>query len=210
MKVLMLNGSPHEKGCTFTALQEIARQLDKEGIVSEIFWVGNKPITPCLDCNNCAQLGKCVVNDRVNEFLDKAIGFDGFIFGSPVQYAAASGNIVPFLNRLFMAEASSGKNIFRLKPGAAITSARRAGTTVTLDQLNKYFQVAEMPIISARYWTMVHGNTPDEVRQDAEGMQNLRILADNMAYFLKCRQAAKESGIEPPTKKIAEWTNFIR
>lgn len=155
MKVLLLNGSPREKGCTYTALQEIADQLQKEEIFSEIFWVGNQPITPCLACGGCATLGKCVIKDKVNEFLEKAADFDGYIFGSPVHYASASGNIVPFLHRVFMAEASSGKNIFRLKPAAAITSARRAGTTVTIDQLNKYFQVTEMPIISGRYWTMV-------------------------------------------------------
>jgi len=210
MKVLLLNGSPHEKGCTYTALQEISTQLHKEGISSEIFWVGNKPITPCLACGGCIKLGKCVVNDKVNEFLTKAEDFDGYIFGSPVHYASASGNIVPFLHRVFMAEASSGKNIFRLKPSAAITTARRAGTTVTIDQLNKYFQVTEMPIISGRYWTMVHGNNPDEIQQDKEGMQNMRILAKNMAYFLKCKQAAKEAGIVEPTVETAVWTNFIR
>jgi len=210
MKVLLLNGSPHEKGCTYTALQEISTQLHKEGISSEIFWVGNKPITPCLACGGCAKSGKCVVNDKVNEFLTKAEDFDGYIFGSPVHYASASGNIVAFLHRVFMAEAFSGKNIFRLKPGAAITTARRAGTTVTIDQLNKYFQVTEMPIISGRYWTMVHGNNPDEIQQDKEGMQNMRILAKNMAYFLKCKQVAKEAGIVEPTAEAAVWTNFIR
>lgn len=210
MKVLLLNGSPHEKGCTYTALQEIADQLQKEGISSEIFWVGNQPIMPCLACGGCAKQKKCVINDKVNEFLEKAADFDGYIFGSPVHYASASGNIVPFLHRVFMTEASSGKNIFRLKPSAAITTARRAGTTATIDQLNKYFQVTEMPIISGRYWTMVHGNNPDEIRQDKEGMQNMRILAKNMAYFLKCQQVAKKAGIEPPMTETAIWTNFIR
>lgn len=210
MKVLLLNGSPHEKGCTYTALREISGQLEKEGIFSEIFWVGNKAITPCLACGACAKLGKCIVNDTVNEFLEKAAEFDGYIFGSPVHYASASGNIVAFLHRVFMAEAASGKKIFRLKPGAAISSARRAGTTVTIDQLNKYFQITEMPIISGRYWNMVHGNTPDEVKQDEEGMQNMRILAKNMTYFLKCKQAAGEAGIVPPASENVVWTSFIR
>lgn len=210
MKILLLNGSPHEKGCTFTALQEIAEQLEREGIAAEIFWVGNKAIQACLGCGACAKLGKCVVNDKVNEFLDKAKEFDAYIFGSPVHYASASGNIVPFLHRAFMTEASSGKNIFRLKPGASIATARRAGTTVTLDQLNKYFQVTEMPVISGRYWNMVHGNTPEEIKKDREGMQNMRILAKNMAFFLKCKQAAKDAGIEPPTVETPIWTNFVR
>lgn len=210
MKVLLVNGSPHEKGCTNRALQEIAEQLVKEEISTEIFWVGNKLIQPCLACGTCAKLGKCVIDDKVNEFLEKAVTSDGYIFGSPVHYASASGNIVAFLHRVFMAEASSGKNIFRLKPGAAIASARRAGTTATIDQLNKYFQIAEMPVISGRYWNMVHGNTPDEIVQDQEGMQNMRILAKNMAYFLKCKQVAQDAGIEPPAPEAALWTNFIR
>lgn len=210
MKVLLLNGSPNEKGCTYTALQEISDQMEKEGILSEIFWVGNKAIQPCLACGACAKLGKCIVEDKVNEFLELAASFDGFIFGSPVHYASASGSIVPFLHRVFMTEAFAGKNIFRLKPGASIATARRAGTTVTLDQLNKYFQVTEMPIISGRYWNMVHGNTPDQVKQDKEGMQNMRIVAKNMAYFLKCRQAAADNGIEAPKVEAAILTNFIR
>lgn len=210
MKVLLLNGSPHEKGCTFTALSEIAGQLEKEEISCEIFWAGNKPIQPCLACGACAKLGQCVRDDKVNDFLEKAAASDGYVFGSPVHYAAASGNIVPFLHRVFMANASSGKNIFRLKPGASIASGRRAGTTVTIDQLNKYFQVTEMPIISGRYWNMVHGNTPDEIKQDKEGMQNMRILAKNMAYFLKCKQVAKQTGLEPPAPEPVVWTNFIR
>lgn len=210
MKVLLLNGSPHEKGCTYTALQEISTQLNNEGIASEIFWVGNKPITPCLACGGCAKSGECIIHDKVNEFLAKAADFDGYIFGSPVHYASASGNIVPFLHRVFISEAASDKNIFRLKPGAAVTTARRAGTTATIDQLNKYFQITEMPIISGRYWTMVHGNNPDEVRQDEEGLQNMRILAKNMAYFLKCKQAAHEAGLVAPAKETVVRTNFIR
>ena len=210
MKVLLLNGSPHEKGCTYTALKEVADQLVKEGIATEIFWTGNKAINPCLACGQCAKLGKCVIDDKVNEFLQKAKEADGYVFGSPVHYAAASGNIVPFLSRVFYAEASSGQRIFRLKPGAAVVSARRAGTTVTLDQLNKYFQISEMPVISGRYWNMVHGRTPEEVQKDDEGMQNMRILGKNMAYFLKCKQAAQKEGIMPPEFELPVWTNFIR
>lgn len=207
MKVLLVNGSPHEKGCTFTALSEIAAQLEKEGVDAEIFNIGVQPTMPCMACRACKKLGKCVIDDKVNEFVAKADGFDGFVFGSPVHYASASGVIVPFMDRVFY---SAAPEVFRLKPAAAVASARRAGTTATLDQLNKYFQISEMPVVSGRYWNMVHGNTPDEVRQDAEGLQNMRILAKNMAYLLKCKQAAAKAGITPPDRETPEHTNFIR
>lgn len=207
MKVLLVNGSPHEKGCTFTALSEVAAQLEKEGVESEIFNIGIQPTAPCMACRACKKLGKCVIDDRVNEFTAKAAAFDGFVFGSPVHYASASGVIVPFMDRAFY---SAAPEVFRLKPAAAVVSARRAGTTATLDQLNKYFQISEMPVVSGRYWNMVHGGTPDEVRQDKEGLQNMRILAKNMAYLLKCRQAAAQAGITPPQRETPEHTNFIR
>ena len=139
MKVLLVNGSPHEKGCTFTALSEIAAQLEKEGVDAEIFNIGVQPTMPCMACRACKKLGKCVIDDKVNEFVAKAGGFDGFVFGSPVHYASASGVIVPFMDRVFY---SAAPEVFRLKPAAAVASARRAGTTATLDQLNKYFQIS--------------------------------------------------------------------
>ena len=210
MKVLLVNGSPHEKGCTYTALTEIAAQLEKEGVGAEIFQIGVRPLVPCMACRKCAELGKCVIDDRVNEFVETAAGFDGYVFGSPVHYAAASGVITPFMDRAFYSESAGKRNVFRLKPAAAVVSARRAGTTAALDQLNKYFQISEMPVVSGRYWNMVHGNTPDEVRQDKEGMQNMRILAKNMAYLLKCKEAAAKAGITPPEREPVERTNFIR
>ncbi len=210
MKVLLINGSPNKKGCTYTALKEIAEQLEKEGIGSEIYDIGTEAIRPCLACRACAKLGKCVINDKVNEFVEKAAEFDGYIIGSPVHYASASGVVVPFMDRAFFSSFVAGKLIFRHKPGSAIVSARRAGTTATIDQLNKYFQIAEMPVISGRYWNMVHGSTPEEVKQDKEGMQNMRILAKNMAYFLKCQDAARQAGITPPAPEKIEFTNFIR
>lgn len=210
MKVLLVNGSPHAQGCTYTALAEIANQLKIEGIDSEIYQIGTEAIKPCMACRACAKLGKCVTDDKVNSFVDKMAECDGYVFGSPVHYASASGVIVPFLDRAFFSASMSGRNIFRLKPGAAVVSARRAGTTATLDQLNKYFQISEMPVISGRYWNMVHGATAEEVLQDKEGMQNMRILAKNMAYYLKCQDAAKKAGIVPPEKEKAEFTNFIR
>ena len=212
MKVLLFNGSPHKNGCTFTALEEIAKTLKEEGIDSEIYQIGTGAITPCRGCGMCKKLGKCVVNDDgVNDFVDYAADFDGFVFGSPVHYASASGAITAFLDKVFVSAFKSGRgDIFRHKPGAAIASARRAGTTATLDQLNKYMSISEMPIISGRYWNMVHGGKPDDVKQDLEGMQNMRILARNFAWHLKCREAAEKAGVKLPEREEIVSTNFIR
>lgn len=211
MKVLLVNGSPNEKGCTYTVLKEIANELKKEGIGSEIYYIGTEALVPCRACRACGKLGKCVINDKVNDFVEKAKEFDGFVLGSPVHYASASGVIVPFIDRAFFSAFMGGKgDIFRLKPAAAIVSARRAGTTATLDQLNKYFQISQMPVISGRYWNMVHGANPTEVLQDEEGMQNMRILARNMAYHLKCKEAAAKAGIKEPEDETPIFTNFIR
>lgn len=209
MKVLLINGSPNKNGCTYTALKEIADELKRNDIDSEIYYIGTEAIRPCLACRACAKLGKCVINDKVNEFVNKAAEFDGYIIGSPVHYGSASGVVVPFLDRAFFSAYMAGRLIFRHKPASAIVSARRAGTTATLDQLNKYFQIAEMPVIPGRYWNMVHGATPEDVKQDKEGMQNMRILAKNMAYHLKCKEAAAKAGILPPLPEQIEYTNFI-
>ena len=210
MKVLLVNGSPHEKGCTYTALTEVKKTLEEEGIDSEIFWIGTKPISGCIACKTCSTKGKCVFEDTVNEFVEKAKKADGFIFGTPVHYAAASGAITSFMDRAFYSASCSGnKDTFRYKPAATIISARRAGTTATYDQLNKYFGITEMPIISSRYWNMVHGTNPEEVIQDKEGMQVMRILARNMAYYLKCIEAGKKSGIELPKQEKTIFTSFI-
>ena len=165
MKVLLLNGSPHEKGCTYTALAEVAKALESDGVEAEIFWLGKAPISGCLGCNACAKLGRCVIDDVVNAAAEKVRECDGLVVGSPVHYAAASGQITAALDRLFY---SAGRHL-RLKPGAAVASARRAGTTATLDQLNKYFTINQMPVVSSRYWNMVHGTTPDEVRRTRRG-----------------------------------------
>ncbi|WP_291573940.1 flavodoxin family protein [Clostridium sp. UBA4548] len=208
MKVLLINGSPKSKGCTYTALCEIAKELEKENIEAEIFHIGNKPIRGCMACGGCYKNddNKCVFNDDVvNIALEKAKEADGFIFGSPVHYAGASGEITSFLDRFFYA--GSG---FEYKPGAAIVSCRRGGSTAALDQLNKYFTISQMPIVSSQYWNMVHGNTPEEVKQDLEGMQVMRTLGKNMAWLLKCIHAGKESGIALPKKEERARTNFIR
>lgn len=211
MKVLLFNGSPHKDGCTFTALSEIQKTLKEEGVDSEIYQIGTKQVNGCRACRACAKLGKCVIDDGVNEFLEYAKDFDAFILGSPVYYAAAAGGAVSFLNRAFFTAFMSGRgDIFLHKPGAAVVSARRAGTTATLDQLNRYFTITQMPIISGRYWNMVHGHTADDVKQDLEGMQNMRILARNMAYYLKCIEAGKNAGIELPKQEEVVFTDFIR
>ncbi|MBQ2612248.1 flavodoxin family protein [bacterium] len=211
MKVLLINGSPHKQGCTYTALQEIAATLKKEGIGSEIYQIGSESIAPCRACYACGKIGRCVINDRVNEFIEYAKDFDGFIIGSPVHYASACGGAVAFLDRAFFAAFASGRGeVFLHKPGAAIVSARRAGTTATFDQLNKYFTITQMPIISGRYWNMVHGATPEQVKQDLEGMQNMRILARNMVWHLKCREAADKAGVPMPKVEETVYTNFIR
>ena len=211
MKVLLFNGSPHKNGCTYTALEEIAKTLKEEGIESEIYQIGIKSLTPCRGCFACAKIGRCVINDDdVNNFVEKCKEFDGFVFGSPVHYGSADGGITAFLDRAFFVNFTGGKKVFEHKPGAAIVSARRAGTTAALDQLNKYFAITEMPMISGRYWNMVHGANSNEVKQDLEGMQNMRILARNMAWFLKLKEAGQNAGITMPKQEEIVHTNFIR
>ena len=209
MKVLLVNGSPHKEGCTYTALSEVAKQLNKEGIETEIFWIGIKPISGCIACYKCFEKGKCVFNDVVNEFAEKAKEADGFIFGTPVHYAAATGSITSFMDRLFYSTFGN-PDIFKFKPAATVISARRAGTTAAFEQLNKYYTMTQMPVISSRYWNMVHGTNPEEVKKDEEGMQIMRILAKNMAYYLKCIEAGKEKGINPPEAEEITFTNFIK
>ncbi|MCL2039793.1 MAG: flavodoxin family protein [Bacteroidetes bacterium] len=206
MKVLLVNGSPREKGCTFTALSEVASSIEKNKISTEIYWLGSEPISSCRACGVCRKDGKCVINDNVNSFVEKASLCDGFIFGSPVHFASASGMITAFLDRVFY----SGRGVFSGKPGAAIVSCRRAGSTTTLDQLNKYFPISNMPQVPSQYWCMVHGNTPDEVKQDLEGLQIMRTLGTNMAWLLKCIEAGKKAGIGLPQYEARQGTNFIR
>lgn len=210
MKVLLVNGSPHEKGTTFTALKEVEQSLNKNGIESEIFWIGNKPISGCIGCYACSKLGKCAIDDIVNEFVKKAETADGFIFGTPVHYAGMSGLLTSFMDRAFYSASCGNNPCLKFKPVASVICARRAGTTATYDQINKYFGITQMPIISTRYWNMAFGRKAEDVTQDAEGMQALRILGNNMAYYLKCIEAGKEKGITPPEQEKVTLTNFIR
>ena len=207
MKVLLINGSPHEKGCTYTALCQVSKALEAEGIETEIFHVGTQPIRGCMGCGGCAKNGnnRCVFQDSVNEALEKAESADAYVFGSPVHYAAASGAITSFLDRFFYA----GK-IHKFKPGAVVASARRAGTTATLDQLGKYLTISNMIMVGSQYWNMVHGNSPEQVLQDEEGMQTMTVLGRNMAWILKCIEAGKASGVNTPEHAPKTNTNFIR
>ena len=208
MKILLVNGSPHEKGCTCAALDEIAKELAAQGVESEIFWIGNDPLAGCIGCGSCRKEGAkgCFRNDRVNDFIAVAGDADGFVFGTPVHWASASGAITSFMDRVFFA--AGGK--LRGKPAACIASARRAGTTAALDQLNKYFYICGLPIVPSQYWAMVHGSNPEDVAYDLEGLQIMRSLAKNMAWMVKCFAAGKAAGIESPVLEPTVRTNFIR
>ncbi len=207
MKVLLVNGSPRAKGCTYTALTEVAKALEADGIETEIFQVGAKPVRDCIACMKCRELKKCVFDDDVaNALIEKAKTADGFVFGSPVYYAHPSGILLSVLDRAFYA----GGYAFAGKPGASVVSARRGGTAASFDVINKYFGITQMPVVSSSYWNMVYGKTPDEVRQDEEGLQTMRNIGHNMAYLLKCMQAGKEQGILPPQNNVSVRTNFIR
>lgn len=202
MKVLLINGSPHKEGCTFTALSEIKDQLEKEGIDSEIFWIGNKPVRGCIACGRCGTLEKCAFDDDVaNEIVEKMLESDGLIIGSPVYYAGPNGALCAILDRVFYSASSK----FAFKPGASVVSCRRGGSTASFDRLNKYFTISNMPIVASKYWNMVHGNTPEEVKQDLEGLHTMRTLARNMAWLLKSIE-----GNDLPEQEEKVFTNFIR
>lgn len=208
MKVLLINGSPHSNGCTYTALSEILTVLESENVEGEIVHLGNQPIRDCIDCRKCSNLNNACIfdDDSINGLIKKAEQADGFIFGTPTYFAHPSGKILSALDRLFFA----GGSAFAHKPGAAIASARRAGTTATIDVLNKYFTIAQMPVVSSSYWNMVHGNTPEEVRQDKEGLQTMRNIGRNMVSLLRCIDLGKGLGIYPPKTEQSYQTNFIR
>lgn len=207
MKVLLINGSPHAKGSTFTALNEAALTLEKEGIETEILHVGNQAIRGCIACGKCREIGHCIFDDAVNEAAKKFAEADGLIVGSPVYYASANGTLISFLDRLFYS--TSRQFDKTMKVGAAVVSARRGGNTATFDELNKYFTICGMPVVSSQYWNQIHGNNADEAVQDAEGMQTMRTLGRNMAFLMKSIALGKEAfGFPKAEEKVA--TNFIR
>lgn len=211
MQVLMLNGSSNPKGCTFTALTEVGKTLQSQGIEYEIFQLGSQPVRDCIGCNQCQSNGCIFEDNHVNEFIEKAKYADGFIFGSPVYFAHPSGRLLSFLDRVFYSTGTSHVyEPFKFKPGAAIVSARRGGTTASIDVINKYFTIAMMPIVSSTYWNMVHGQKPEDVLQDLEGLQTMRNIGINMAWMLKCMECAKEHGVSLPQPETTYQTNFIR
>lgn len=208
MKVLMINGSPHPKGCTWRALLEIEKTLHMEKIETEWLHIGYDAIRGCMGCGMCRKnkLGKCIFGeDAVNVAIAKMEHCDGLIVGSPVHYASASGGITSFLDRMFY---SSGG--FAYKPGAAVASCRRGGSIAALDQLNKYFTISNMPLVPSAYWNIVFGNTPQEVEQDKEGMMVMRTLGRNMAWMLQSFAAGREAGLHTPQPEKKVRTNFIR
>lgn len=207
MKVLMLNGSPHAAGCTFTALKEIADVLHQESIEAEILHIGNRSVPGCIACARCKTTGHCIYGeDGLNDLIDRLDDYDALVVGSPVYFSAPAGQLVSFLNRLFYA---AGPRL-RHKPGCAVVSCRRGGASAAFDVLNKYFTVNHMPLISSQYWNQVHGNTPQEVQEDAEGLQTMRHLGHNLAWILRCIACGREAGIMPPTCEELVKTNFVR
>jgi len=206
MKVLMINGSPEEHGCTYTALSEVGMTLEKHGIQTRIHWIGTKPVQGCVNCGKCAETGKCAFNDQVNDAAELLDQSDALVVGSPVYYGSASGQVTALLDRLFF----SACDRFAGKPAAAVVSCRRGGATATFDQLNKYFALCNMPIVTSQYWNQVHGFTPEDVRQDIEGLQTMRTLGENMAWLLKCIEAGKAAGIPAPGYEDVIMTNFVR
>lgn len=211
MKVMLVNGSPHKTGSTNRALEEIAQTLEAEGVEAEIFWIGAKPVGGCVACKACARTGRCAFDDVVNEFRAKAADADGFVFGAPVHYAHAGASLLGFMDRLFYSNGRAGEpDVFRFKPAAAVTSARRSGTTEAFSDISKFFTISQMPVISSRYWNNVHGNAATETEQDAEGLWTMRQLGRNMAWMLKCIEAGRATGIELPAQEDGTSTNFIR
>lgn len=206
MKVLLLNGSAKAKGNTNAALEEVARQLELEGIETEIFQLGGESIRDCLGCNQCTETGCFFDSDPVNLFLAKAKKADGFVFGTPVYYAHPSGRILSFLDRAFY----SGSGAFAHKPAASVVVARRGGCSASFDTLNKYFGISQMPVVGSTYWNMVHGRVPGEAVLDEEGMQTMRNLAKNLAWMMKCFALGREQEIPLPDTQREYITNFIR
>lgn len=206
MKVLLINGSPNENGCTYTALNVIAESLAEENVDSEILHVGKNCVMGCIGCGVCAKQHRCAFDGSiVNEVLDKMDICDGLIVGSPVYFASPTGTLTSLLDRIFMA----GNN-FRLKPAAAIATARRAGMTPTVDVINKYYECVGMPIVPGNYYNMIFGRSPKELLEDKEGVQTMRIIGKNMAWMLKCIEAGKDAGILLPLQEKKIKMTFIR
>ena len=206
MKVLIINGSPHAAGNTYIALHEMEKIFEAEGVEYETVQVGHLELHGCVGCRGCMKLGKCVFNDIVNELAVKFEECDGLVVGSPVHFASAGGAVISVLDRLFFSTHFNKA----MKVGAAVCAARRGGLTATFDQLNKYFTISGMPVVSSTYWNQVHGFSAANVKKDREGLQTMRNLARNMAYLLKCQEAGRQAGVSLPVPERTSRTNFIR
>lgn len=206
MKVLLVNGSPHKEGCTYTALCEVETTLQANGIETELLYLGKKPLAGCIACGNCFQTGHCFRDDVVQDIQQRLEEFDGMVIGSPVYYSGPTGQLISFLNRLFYAT----ENRMAGKVGAAVVSCRRGGASATFEQLNQYFTICNMPVVSSQYWNSVHGFTPDDVRKDKEGLQTMRVVGQNMAWLLKCIACGKQNGIVKPEYESRMRTHFIQ
>ncbi len=205
MKVLIINGSPHVDGCTATALKEVEKELNNEGIDTETLNIGNKDIRGCIACLKCKELKKCVFDDVVNEAATKFAECDGILIGTPVYYSGMNGTLKAFLDRFFHSS-YVGKS---MKVGACVVSSRRAGSTNAYDEIHKYFGIAGMPIVTSTYWNEVHGSNKEEVVEDKEGIQTMHNLGKNMAFLIKSINLGKEKyGL--PERESGSWTNFIR
>ena len=205
MKVLLVNGSPHEKGCTYTSLREVADALEQNGIGTEIHWIGNGEIPGCKACGCCKKTGRCVIDDDINAIGDRIGEFDGFVFGSPVYFSGPAGQLCAWMDRFFYSYA--GK--LRGKVGASVVNARRGGNSASFERLNQYFLISSMVVPGSQYWNLTHGNTVEEVVKDAEGLQTMRTLGRNIAWILKCIEAGKKAGVELPEPEPRIRTNFI-
>lgn len=205
-KVLMINGSPHEFGCTYTALKEVAETLEKNGVETEILYLGTKPVAGCIACGKCGQTGRCIFDDQVNRVLEKLDEYSGIVVGSPVYFAGPTGQICAFLDRLFYC----GGDRMKGKVAAAVVSCRRGGATAAFDRLNKYFTISNMHVAGSQYWNQIHGKTPAQAVKDLEGLQTMRTLGQNMAWLIKSIAAGEASGLAAPEYEKTQITNFIQ
>lgn len=205
-KVLLLNGSPHEKGCTYTALCALEAALQKHGVQTEIYWLGKEPVAGCIACGACGTTGKCIFDDGVNALLPRLDEFGAIVAGSPVYYAGASGQLIAFLDRLFY----TGGARMAGKIAAAVVSCRRGGASAAFEQINTYFGMNNMVIATSQYWNQVHGSCPEDVLRDEEGLQTMRTLGENIAWLLRLMEAGAHAGICPPVYEKKVRTNFIR
>ena len=201
-KVLLINGSPHQFGCTYTALRETADTLEKNGVETEIFYLGTKPIAGCVACAKCHESGRCIFDDGVNQLLERLDQFQGIVIGSPVYYAGPAGQLCAFLDRLFYCD----EDRMAGKLGAAVVSCRRGGATAAFDRLNKYFTISNMQVVGSQYWNQIHGRTAEDAKKDLEGLQTMRSLGQNMAWMLK----NMEAGTDHPEYEKRVRTDFIR